>query len=237
MTAPSTGRLADRHTRRCEAVTKKGAQCQAYAVRDSDPPRCLVHSLDTQQVAERMRKAAKANALKRRTRSEIAEHRPLSGFRDGVTLQDVIDTCRPALTATFEHDGSPDWGARLLACLVLVQTFPRDLRATPNDVRRALDDALPAGIHATLADPDPLDLYRNGRREWIEKRMRYSRITGLYVEEIPSLLVGPGENRAQIIRAEVPDMSGWEVKEFTTGNAVQVTKPDGTTVLVQLDAA
>jgi hypothetical protein len=182
-----------------------------------------------------MRKAGKANALKRRSQSEIAEHRPLSGFRDGVTLQDVIDTCRPALSATFEHDGSPDYGARLLACLVLVHTFPRDLRATPEHIRLALEEALPSK-HAKLAEIDPLDLYRSARQEWWDKRLRYSRITGLYYEELPSLLIGPTETREQAMN-ERPELNACQVREVTSGPIVIVTKPNGEEVLVPRDAA
>jgi hypothetical protein len=229
--ATSTGRRADEVTRRCSGWTKTGDACKAYAIRGTE--KCITHSLTPAQLHERMQRAGKASQLKRRTKSEIAELRPMSSFRDGVSLQEVIDVCRPALTATFTHDDSPDWGARLLACLVLLHAFPRALRANSEDVRRMLAEVLPS-THAELAEREALDFYVNARREWIAGQVNYSPILGLFVRAFPPFCIAPWESAASV-RSELPKLDEWKVTDIDSPTHVLAAKPNGSRELVPRD--
>lgn len=230
MTAPSTGRKADHVTRHCGATNAKGEPCKAWALRESDPPRCARHAMTDDELRAHLAKAGRARQHKRRVQSDASESR--SGITPGVSLDQILQVCIPALGATYEFTGEPDWGARLTACAVLLAVFPRSLRTTPEDARARLHALLDGTEHEELAERDPLDHYRAMRREWFDTRARFDKFKGLYVEDVPPLLLGPGETRSQVMKTESPNFDDWSVRDINSDTHVLATDPQGTEHLV-----
>ena len=193
--------------RQCEEISPTGERCNAYALRDSDPPRCLFHSRTPEERSEHAREAAQASALARRATAEPGAQ----GLALGVTTEDVLALVGEGLSATYADAGLPgqaDWPTRLLACLVLLSTFPRAMRRTPEQAQAALAQALPAS--ARQDDPEAAHrlsvsaAYTLARREWNKLKLRYSPLVGLYTEEYPDFLIAPWEDRARVLREERP---------------------------------
>lgn len=200
-------RTADVHTRDCEAVTKTGGSCRAKALRDSDPPRCRLHAMTPEQRSADAKRAAHNSAFARRSK---AEPKASSGLGPTVTLLDVIEACVPALSATFSHDQSPDWSARLAAAGTLLVSFPRQLRDTPERVRALIEQCLPsqvldqAGIRERLKAQN---VYTAMRQEWDRLRVKNDPTTGLYIEPYPPHLIAPWEDR-KVVLASQPNPTG-----------------------------
>lgn len=201
--------LSDKHTRRCEAINRKQEQCSAYALRDSDPPRCYLHAMSAAEVDDWRKKARKAANHKRRVAADAKE--ASVGFADGVTLQMVLDACVTALDAKIEYTHEIDHGARLSACAILLQTFPKSLRTTPDECRMLLHHLLDGTRHEDLADQEPPKMFAALRREWIDTRTRVDSLGQLYSEPVPSWMLAPGETKTEVMRREGRDFSGWRV--------------------------
>lgn len=198
---------ADAYTRKCGAVTKAGTPCRSFALRDSDPPRCLTHSLTDAERRERAQKGARKSALVRRAKSEP---RPSLGLGIGLTADDVLGVVAEGLKATYADVGLPneaDWPTRLLACFVIVSLLQRSMKKTPEEAQAALERALPASVGQ---DPEAArqlkvgEAFKLARREWNSLRLRYSKLVGLYTEEYPPGLIAPWEDRAKVLREERP---------------------------------
>jgi hypothetical protein len=187
--------------RKCEHVSDEGKQCRAWARRDSEPPRCALHALTPEQRTLRSQLAASASALKRRG---DAEPEGGSGLDLGLNLEDIVRVVTPALEATFEHDGRPDWGARLCAAGVLVAAFPRQYRQTPERVRELLDRILPANVR-NAEQIEAEKVYRAMRREW-DELPAWSELRGLYVKPYPAYMVAPFEDAAAVQRERPADV-------------------------------
>jgi hypothetical protein len=155
-----------------------------------------LHSLTPEQRSEGARKAATVSAFVRKSK---AEPRASVGVSPTVSLLDVLAVCLPALSATFEHTGEPDWSARLAAAGTLLAAFPRYLRDTPEGVRELLETILPERLRDELGEQlEPDSVYSAMRAEWDELRVRHHPVTGLYVEAYPNHLIAPYESTAKI---------------------------------------
>jgi len=151
------------------------------------------------------RRMANKQAIQRK--GEVEAHPRTSGLDPNITLAEVLAVVRPALTATFSHDESPDWGARLAAAGTLLAAFPRYLRETPERVRELLSAAVPP----ELLDAERLDAgraYRELRAEWDHlDGLRWGQLKGLYVKPYPAYMIAPWENAAHI-QASQPTPEG-----------------------------
>jgi len=130
------------------------------------------------------------------------EPKPTADLDPGLTLADVLKVVRPALTATFDHDGSPDHGARLLGCFVLVSAFPRYLRETPERVRELLEQVVPESVF----DPERMgaeEVFRAARAEFWSLP-GWHPIRGVFRRELPRALVAPWEDYSTVVRREAP---------------------------------
>jgi hypothetical protein len=183
----------------CKGLRSDGEPCRAYAVEDSDY--CRLHSLTPEERKQSAKKAAKASAFRRRARHEA---QPRSGLADGVSLATVAEAVAPALVATFPHDGSPDWSARLAAAGTLLLAFPRSMRQSPEKVRELLERCLPEQVFEDMGDRMEADrVYRALRAEWLEAP-RWSPTRGLFWDDLPRELVAPWEDYATVVKREVP---------------------------------
>jgi hypothetical protein len=212
-------RKGDAYTKKCEALKEDGARCGAWALRESDPPRCRIHSLTPEELSAQATKAAKKSAFVRRS---TAEPTMSTGLAPTVTLADVLRVCAPALEATFDHNGQPDWTARLAAAGTVLVSFPRQLRDTPEKVKELLESFLPSTVQKQQGMKERLteaNVYRAMREEWNHLRVRYHPVTGLFSEPYPEHLIGPSED-AKAVRAAQPKPEG-----------ELVHLPDGTTLL------
>ena len=230
-------RRADRYTRHCEAVKENGEPCGAWARRDSDPPRCALHSESVEERAERARKAAAASSFARRSK---AEPRHPNGLRTDVSLADVLKATAPALTAVYEATGEPDWGARLSAVAVLVLSFPRQLRDRPEKVEQLIRDFLPREAadqkgmrERLLAD----EVYRALRREW-DRLPQWSELRGLYWLPYPRQFVPPWQSYEEVVKRELPpDIAPAEapVRRLPDGRALLDRRTDPPLLLEPVD--
>ena len=231
--------FSDAHTRKCSALNARGEPCGSYALRDSGPPLCTYHAMSEAERAQWTARGGNARARNVRKRHEVEKR--LEGIAYGVTTEHILKVCLDALDATFEHDGSPDWGARLSACSVLLQVFPASLRKTPEQARTLLHDLLDGTKHAALARREVAEHFKAQRREWLDISMRCSSLGKLYYEAFPPGLLSPGET-AESVKSEVPDLDQWKVERLHDGRGreidgfVRVVKPNGDKVIVQRDA-
>ena len=85
-----------------------------------------------------------------------------------------------------------------------------------------------------MFERDAPDFYRNARAEWIEARVRFAP-AGLYVEELPPMLVAPWENKREVMRREFPDLSAHTVQDITSKTHVLAVAPDGSETFVPRD--
>ena len=197
---------ADEHTRVCEAIAAStGEQCRAKALRDSDPPRCLAHSRSEEERKQHSEKMARRSAWVRKSRADELPVR--DGLAPSVTLADVLEVCRPALTAKLPT-GEADWSARLAAAGTLLMSFPRSMRDTPEKVRELLEQVLPSQADELHKRVTSTNVYKAMRDEWDRLRVRHHPLTGLYVEPYPGYMFAPSEDRAAI-RASQPKPTGW----------------------------
>lgn len=189
--------LRDKYTEKCGAERADGKPCQAYAIRGNDPPRCSLHSLSAEERSDRARKAGRARQAIRRSQ---AEPKPRLGLSPTVSLEDILRACAPALEATFEHNGEPDWGARLAAAGTLVLSFPRGLRDSPEHVQELLGQILPEHVIEQSGMRERLGkVYYEMRREWDKLKIRHNPLTGLYIEEYPAAYIAPWEDRRTVL--------------------------------------
>jgi hypothetical protein len=109
------------------------------------------------------------------------------------------------LTATFEHDGSADHSARLAGAAVLLLTFPREYRETPEQARATLEVIIPERALDPISRQqlDAQDAFKALRAEWI-LRPRWSAVRGLYVAPFPRHFVAPWESYDEVSRNELP---------------------------------
>src|SRR5262249_33585300 len=157
--------------------------------------------LSPEELSAQSTKAAQASAFKRRSN---AEPRSRNGLSPGVRLEDIVRACVPALSATFEHDGSPDWSARLAAAGVLVLSFPRVLRDTPEKVSELIEKILPEGIRDDLQERlEAGRVYKALREEWL-RLPHWNAIRGLYWEPFPRPYVAPWEDYETVCHTEIP---------------------------------
>jgi len=198
---------ADELTRRCSAVNAKGKQCGSHAVRDgSEPPLCWYHKLTPEERLEQSKRGGQSRAAQRQEAHELKEHKPRADFHPGITLSKVLEVCAPAMVSVIEATGEPDWSARLAAAGVVLMTFPRYLRSTPEDVRELLERALPEQVIEQPGMRERLEaetVYRALRAEWFSMP-RYSPIRGLYARPLPKHLVAPWESYEAVVAAETP---------------------------------
>jgi hypothetical protein len=201
--------------RQCEHVNAEtGEQCKAWATRatfdDEEGPRCRVHALaaDPKALSREMSRMAKAGGVKRRGDVEPS---PRAEIDPSLTFRDVARVCREALSATFEHNGQPDLGARLAACAVLLLAFPRYTRPTVAEAQRLLAEIVPATAH----DEERLgveEAFRALRAEWWALPAWHP-VRGLVARELPRELVPPWEDYSTVVRREAPkDIAPSEAK-------------------------
>jgi len=224
---------ADIHSRRCSAFTAAGNACSSWAERGSNPPRCHTHGMSEEELSAKMRKANLASrASKRRKKDGSEQHGWLA---PNVTLEQILQVCTQALDARFEYTNEIDHGARLAACVTLLNVFPRSLRTTPEQARALLHSLLDGTRHTELAEVNIRESYRAMRKEWFDARMRCGVLDELYIEDLPPFLFGPGEVKAKVIQEEHPDLSAWKVRRLNVNSHVMVRSPSGVETLVPCD--
>jgi hypothetical protein len=183
-------------SKQCQGVRVDGTPCSKFAVHDPEvlaryPERegnyCLLH-LSPEGWREVSEKGGRETAARARARKGP---KPRSGLQPGLSYDDVLVIAREGLEATFPHDSSPDWGARLLGVLAIVHSFQLKERRTAEQVRSLLDRVLPEGDPLRRTSPDTL--YANGRKEWERLKVRDegSELPKLYAVETPAFLVAP----------------------------------------------
>jgi len=204
-------RTKNADTRRREALTAEGEPCSAAALRDSEPPRCYVDSLDAEGRKALSQKAAAKSKLVRQAK---AEPKVRTGLDPNVSLLDIAAACAPALEAVYEHDGTPDWGARLAAAGTMLSCFPRQMRATPEHVRSLLNDFLPSRLIELRERANETNVYKAMREEFHRLVIRHHPIGGLYFD-VPDFMIAPWEDRARV-RADMPKPEG-ELERLPTG--------------------
>jgi uncharacterized protein YbjT (DUF2867 family) len=189
-----TGRKPKGTGRKCSFEFEDGRSCQAWALRDSDPPLCRTHSMTAEERSRMASDMATIQALRRRAEVEV---KPASDVHPDLTLADVLGVVAPALRASFPS-GAPDWSARLCAAGVVLASFPRYMRDTPEHVRELLQQALPASAYdAERMQPDAV--FAAMRAEWDRLTgLGWSELHGLVVKPYPSWMFGPGEDAAAI---------------------------------------
>jgi hypothetical protein len=188
--------------RKCEHVFEDGRQCGSWALKatyaDEDgTPLCRVHSIAAEgpeALSLAMSRMARAGGVKRRREVEPAAR---SDIDPNLTLADVLEVVRPMLSATFEHNGQPDLGARGLAALIVVTSFPRYLRDTPERVRELLAEVLPPEVDAGQLETDAI--FKAARDEWWALPA-YHPLHGLVARELPRSLVPPWLDYTTVVR-------------------------------------
>jgi hypothetical protein len=202
--------------RQCTYVYEDGHQCGSWATRasfeDGGEPFCWFHSMTPEERSENARRAAKANAAKRLIRIEPL---PQAELRVGVTLGELMEVVRPALTATLPT-GEPDWCARLAAVAVTLLAAPRQLRDSPEKVKELLARSLPDDIGV---DPERVSAeaaYKAMRREFWSIP-RHSKLRGLFARDLPRAFVLPWEDYATVVRNEMPKEYKGEVMHLPNG--------------------
>jgi hypothetical protein len=185
---------------------------------------------EAEQIAFR-KKGELARIARKREQADASES--VSGVTPGVTLADILKACVPALDATFPHDGSPDYGARLSACAILLSCFGRTLRNTPEDTIAIMRAIFTGTKHEALIEVDPTEPFRALRAEWYQTRVQVDSLGTIFIEALPHWTIGPGESRSQIEKNEPQDFTGWRVERLRneTGRElrehVRLIKPNG----------
>lgn len=227
---------------KCEAITKSGAQCRAVAMHGTDPPRCNTHSKTPEELREHVAKMGRARQHQRRVERDASEDH--AWVAEGITKADILRVCSEALGATFhapgsDIDGTPDWSARLTGAATLLACFPRSLRSTPDDAKALLQDILSGTKHEQVAKKiDPAEAYKALRAEWFDSCARYDELRGLYAAQVPVFMLGPGETRAEVMKAEAPSFEGWTINTNARSDTHAIaTTPEGEEVFVPRESA
>jgi hypothetical protein len=223
--------------RRCSSTETKKGYCNAYALADSDPPLCHFHSMGLDERQAWRARGGKARQQQQRLRADREER--LDGIAFGVGPEHILKTCLAAMDAKLVT-GEIDWGARLSACCVLLQVFPKSLRMTPEEARDLLVELLDGTRQRRLADIAVKEHFKRLRAEWFETMTRVDALGHLYAVAVPPMLLGPGDT-AESVRRELPDFDGWKTEPLhdDAGRDIgfaRVTRPDGSTALVQRDS-
>jgi hypothetical protein len=215
--------------RQCEEILKNGQRCTAHAltaerreelgIEESAPWLCRIHqhAADGNLSAVQRRAALASGAARRR---EVEASSRLSGIDPGVTLAQVLEVVRPALTATLVT-GEPDYSARLCAAGVLLAAFPRYLRDSPERVNELLRQAIPAEVYDERMEADTV--YLNMRHEWDQlDGLGWSSLKGLVVKPYPPFMIGPHEDavRIQRSRPQPPEDLRERVRRLSSGQHV-----------------
>jgi hypothetical protein len=170
--------------------------CGAYALRDSDPPRCRIHSMTPEEVSAASRRAAARSAVVRHGDVESAPR--LSGLDPGVTLAELLPIIREALAAKFDYTNEIDWNTRLAAVGTLLSAFPREYRRTPEDCAELIRRAIPPEIRSPEME-DARKVYAALRESWDAiDGLRYSALKGLWVARYPAWCIAPFEDARKI---------------------------------------
>jgi len=236
--APAVG-----HQRQCQGWTKTGDACRAYALKDGDF--CLTHSRTKEEQSAHARRMNKASKVAAREQKNAADYKPLAGYRDGVTLQQVLDVIREALNAEHElptalsADGftlrrEPDYNTRMLAVLALIRLWPREHRASPETIREALERSLPR-VHEDLATATEHGLYVEARKRWFEVSVKHNKFRGLFLDDLPSFLLAPGERKEEVMRREGKSFDNWKVRDIDSDTHVIATDDSGNEHFVERD--
>lgn len=216
-----------RSARQCEQQLENGERCTAHAlteerresqgIEDDAPYLCRIHQLAADgNLSKVQRRAALASGAARRREVEASSR--LSGLDPKVTLVQVLDVVRPALTATL-LTSEPDWSARLCAAGVLLAAFPRYLRNSPEQVNELLRQAIPAEVYDERMTADTV--YRNMRHEWDQlDGLGWSDLRGLVVRPYPPFMVGPHEDAARIQASRPAPPPDAKVRRLPTGQHV-----------------
>jgi hypothetical protein len=154
-------------------------------------------------------------------RSEVEPAPQLSGLDPGITLGQVMDVVRPALTATLPTN-EPDWAARLCAAGILLAGFPRYLRDSPEKVKELLRATIPGEVYDEVRMHADL-VFAAMRHEWDElDGLGWSDLKGLVVKPYPAFMIAPHENAARIQRSRPQPPQGLldRVRRLATGQHV-----------------
>ena len=122
-----------------------------------------------------------------------------------LALEDVIAVVAPALTAELET-GEADWSARLAAIGVVVVSFPKHYRSTPEKMRELIERSLPTRVMQQEGMRERLKaerVYTSLRAEWL-RVPRWHPIRGLVHEPFPREYVAPWEDYDEVCRNELP---------------------------------
>jgi hypothetical protein len=111
--------------RYCGATRSNGSQCRAWALRDSEPPRCKFHSMTPEELRAHQQRG-------RRARTENARRR--HGVVPPALVAKAGDTIAALLDAEIEP-GEPDYQYRAWGVLALAVVF----KIPPDDRRRLLE--------------------------------------------------------------------------------------------------
>jgi hypothetical protein len=222
--------------RRCSSTETERGVCNAYALADSDPPLCAYHSMSEAERQAWKVKGGKARVQKQRLRADQEER--LSGIAFGVSTEQILKVCKEALDAKL-ITGEPDWGARLSACAILLQVFPKSLRTTVEEAKEILDELFTGTRHAALKERAVREHFKAMRAEWVETMTRCDSLGRLYVTAFPPMLLGPGDTPSSV-RHELPSFEEWKTEQLKDGDGrllpyARVTRPDGSTDLVARD--
>lgn len=189
---------------RCTATRKDGSPCRGFALGDTGL--CMAHSLTEEERKERSSRGGRNRAARHRFTKR-------TGFRPGVTPEDVLRVVKDAMLTDFSDVGLPgeaDWNTRLLAVFTLLHTFPEHLRTTPETAHVLIEKSLPESLKGHAARFDVQREYTNARRAWFHSHVR-SRLGSLFYDELPDFLIAPWETREEVMRKEAPDLSKAEM--------------------------
>lgn len=108
--------------RYCGHLRDDGSQCRAWALRDSEPPRCNFHAMSAEELSAFQSRGRRARTEKARRKHGVIPPRRVE--QAGEIVAALLDAELP------DGSGEPDWGQRAWGVLALAAVFkiPRDDR-------------------------------------------------------------------------------------------------------------
>lgn len=191
---------------RCSEFNRRGEACRSPVVRDG---KCYWHSMSPDEQVAWRTKGERTRNSRRLERAEAADSHP--SINPGLSLAKIAETCVHGLGATFEHDHSPDWSARLSSAAILLYVFPRTLRTTEAEAEALIRRLLAGSAVEGLADTKPTEFYKRLRAEWVDARTRVDSLGVIFCDPLPSWAIAPWEMRSEVLK-EMPSFEGWSTR-------------------------
>jgi hypothetical protein len=102
-----TTQRADEHTRQCSALTKAGNPCPSYALRESDPPLCWIHSKSVEErkrVSRELRAARESQDLQDALADAEVDRRRLEAQARAEAQSDETSVYTSPLPEVFDYE-------------------------------------------------------------------------------------------------------------------------------------